>query len=438
MNTVYALATPASKSALCIFRVSGDGCLNSFNVIFDKPPKEPRTFYHRSLMFEEKVIDRVGVVFFQGSSGFTGEDSFEIYAHGGLAVMGSIVDLFKELGFDEAGPGEFTKRAFLNNKISLSEAESVIDVINASDKDFLEISVNSLSGGFSEEVFGFSARVDQLRKFVEGSIDFSDEDYDFIAEGGVVDDVSRLCADFGGFINKCFLAGEGDLRQSVLFVGPPNSGKSSLFNRLLGAERALVSEVPGTTRDLIESEVFYNNSSFGVMDSAGIRDTADEVEKQGIGLTMVEIEKADVVVGVFDFLSRGRLLEISNLVGDKNFISVLNKSDTGLDNDFQGFDLFVSAKTGDGMVELKKKISSYSQTEKLSEHKYFARTRHIKLFNSGLGFLEAAMFKLRAGEDVELAAEDLRLARVSLDEVVGVKTSDSLLGDIFKDFCIGK
>ena len=438
MNTVYALATPASKSALCVFRVSGDGCLDSLDVIFNNSLKEPRTFYHRSLMFEEKVIDRVGVVFFQGSSGFTGEDSFEIYAHGGLAVMGSIVDLFKELGFDEAGPGEFTKRAFLNNKISLSEAESVIDVINASDKDFLEISVNSLSGGFSEEVFGFSARVDQLRKFVEGSIDFSDEDYDFIAEGGVVDDVSRLCADFGGFINKCFLAGEGDLRQSVLFVGPPNSGKSSLFNRLLGAERALVSEVPGTTRDLIESEVFYNNSSFGVMDSAGIRDTTDEVEKQGIGLTMVEIEKADVVVGVFDFLSRGRLLEISNLVGDKNFISVLNKSDTGLDNDFQGFDLFVSAKTGDGMVELKKKISSYSQTEKLSEHKYFARTRHIKLFNSGLVFLEAAMFKLRAGEDVELAAEDLRLARVSLDEVVGVKTSDSLLGDIFKDFCIGK
>ncbi|MDA9094637.1 tRNA uridine-5-carboxymethylaminomethyl(34) synthesis GTPase MnmE [Gammaproteobacteria bacterium] len=438
MNTVYALATPASKSALCVFRVSGDGCLDSLDVIFNNSLKEPRTFYHRSLMFEEKVIDRVGVVFFQGSSGFTGEDSFEIYAHGGLAVMGSIVDLFKELGFDEAGPGEFTKRAFLNNKISLSEAESVIDVINASDKDFLEISVNSLSGGFSEEVFGFSARVDQLRKFVEGSIDFSDEDYDFIAEGGVVDDVSRLCADFGGFINKCFLAGEGDLRQSILFVGPPNSGKSSLFNRLLGAERALVSEIPGTTRDLIESEVFYNNSSFGVMDSAGIRDTADEVEKQGIGLTMVEIEKADVVVGVFDFLSRGRLLEISNLVGDKNFISVLNKSDTGLDNDFQGFDLFVSAKTGDGMVELKKKISSYSQTERLSEHKYFARTRHIKLFNSGLGFLEAAMFKLRAGEDVELAAEDLRLARVSLDEVVGVKTSDSLLGDIFKDFCIGK
>ena len=438
MNTVYALATPASKSALCIFRVSGDGCLDSLDVIFNNSLKEPRTFYHRSLVFEEKVIDRVGVVFFQGSSGFTGEDSFEIYAHGGLAVMGSVVDLFKELDFDEAGPGEFTKRAFLNNKISLSEAESVIDVINASDKDFLEISVNSLSGGFSEEVFGFSARVDQLRKFVEGSIDFSDEDYDFIAEGGVVDDVSRLCADFGGFINKCFLAGEGGLRQNVLFVGPPNSGKSSLFNRLLGAERALVSEVPGTTRDLIESEVFYNNSSFGVMDSAGIRDTADEVEKQGIGLTMVEIEKADVVVGVFDFLSRPRLLEISNLVGDKNFISVLNKSDTGLDNNFQGFDLFVSAKTGDGMVELKKKISSYSQTEKLSEHKYFARTRHIKLFNSGLGFLEAAMFKLRAGEDVELAAEDLRLARVSLDEVVGVKTSDSLLGDIFKDFCIGK
>ena len=438
MSSVFALATPATKSALCVFRVSGSGCLDVFDSIFTKELNEPRKFYQRSLVSGSTVIDTVGVVFFEGSSSYTGEDSFEVYAHGGLAVMGSIVDLFKQVGFDEAGPGEFTKRAFLNGKLSLSEAESVVDVINASSKEVLEISLNSLRGGFSDEVFGFSKKLDALRKFVEGSIDFSDEDYDFIKEGGVVDDVSRLCADFGGFVNKCFLSGESGMKKVVLFVGPPNSGKSSLFNRLLGFERALVSDVPGTTRDLIESEVFYNNSSFRVLDSAGIRETDDVIEEKGIELTVSQIESADVVVGVFDSVDPVALLEIKSLVVDKVFISVLNKLDLGLKDEGSLFDVLLSAKTGEGVVELKKLISSSSVIKGLVDKEYFARSRHIKLFNEGLVYLEAAVVKLRSGADVELAAEDLRLARVALDEVVGAKTSDSLLGDIFNDFCIGK
>ena len=438
MSSVFALATPATRSALCVFRVSGPGCLAAFDSMFTQALGEPRKFYQRSLMAGSTVVDTVGVIFFEGPSSYTGEDSFEIYAHGGLAVMGSIVDLFKSVGFDEAGPGEFTKRAFLNGKLSLSEAESVVDVINASSKEVLDISLNSLRGGFSDEVFGFSKRLDSLRKFVEGSIDFSDEDYDFIKEGGVVDDVSRLCADFGGFVNKCFLAGETGLKKTVLFIGPPNSGKSSLFNRLLGFDRALVSDVPGTTRDLIESEVFYNNSSFKVLDSAGIRETVDVVESKGIELAVNQIKNADVVVGVFDSVDPLVLLEIKSIASDKVFISVLNKLDLGLKDKDALFDVSLSAKTGEGVVELKKKISSASAVRGLVDKEYFARSRHIKLFNEGLGHLEAAMVKLRSGFDVELAAEDLRLARISLDEVVGVKTSDSLLGDIFNDFCIGK
>ena len=438
MSSVFALATPATRSALCVFRVSGPGCLAAFDSIFTQALGEPRKFYQRSLMAGSTVVDTVGVIFFEGPSSYTGEDSFEIYAHGGLAVMGSIVDLFKSVGFDEAGPGEFTKRAFLNGKLSLSEAESVVDVINASSKEVLDISLNSLRGGFSDEIFGFSKRLDSLRKFVEGSIDFSDEDYDFIKEGGVVDDVSRLCADFGGFVSKCFLAGETGLKKTVLFIGPPNSGKSSLFNRLLGFDRALVSDVPGTTRDLIESEVFYNNSSFKVLDSAGIRETVDVVESKGIELTVNQIKDADVVVGVFDSVDPLVLLEIKSIASDKVFISVLNKLDLGLKDKGALFDVSLSAKTGEGVVELKKKISSASAVRGLVDKEYFARSRHIKLFNEGLGHLEAAMVKLRSGFDVELAAEDLRLARISLDEVVGVKTSDSLLGDIFNDFCIGK
>ena len=438
MSSVFALATPATRSALCVFRVSGPGCLAAFDSIFTQALGEPRKFYQRSLMAGSTVVDTVGVIFFEGPSSYTGEDSFEIYAHGGLAVMGSIVDLFKSVGFDEAGPGEFTKRAFLNGRLSLSEAESVVDVINASSKEVLDISLNSLRGGFSDEVFGFSKRLDSLRKFVEGSIDFSDEDYDFIKEGGVVDDISRLCADFGGFVNKCFLAGETGLKKTVLFIGPPNSGKSSLFNRLLGFDRALVSDVPGTTRDLIESEVFYNNSSFKVLDSAGIRETVDVVESKGIELTVNQIKDADVVVGVFDSVDPLVLLEIKSIASDNVFISVLNKLDLGLKDKGALFDVSLSAKTGEGVVELKKKISSASAVRGLVDKEYFARNRHIKLFNEGLGHLEAAMIKLRSGFDVELAAEDLKLARISLDEVVGVKTSDSLLGDIFNDFCIGK
>ena len=438
MSSVFALATPATRSALCVFRVSGPGCLAAFDSMFTQALGEPRKFYQRSLMAGSTVVDTVGVIFFEGPSSYTGEDSFEIYAHGGLAVMGSIVDLFKSVGFDEAGPGEFTKRAFLNGKLSLSEAESVVDVINASSKEVLDISLNSLRGGFSDEVFGFSKRLDSLRKFVEGSIDFSDEDYDFIKEGGVVDDVSRLCADFGGFVSKCFLAGETGLKKTVLFIGPPNSGKSSLFNRLLGFDRALVSDVPGTTRDLIESEVFYNNSSFKVLDSAGIRETVDVVESKGVELAVNQIKNADVVVGVFDSVDPLVLLEIKSIASDKVFISVLNKLDLGLKDKDALFDVSLSAKTGEGVVELKKKISSASAVRGLVDKEYFARNRHIKLFNEGLGHLEAAMVKLRSGFDVELAAEDLRLARISLDEVVGVKTSDSLLGDIFNDFCIGK
>ena len=438
MSSVFALATPATRSALCVFRVSGPGCLAAFDSMFTQALGEPRKFYQRSLMAGSTVVDTVGVIFFEGPSSYTGEASFEIYAHGGLAVMGSIVDLFKSVGFDEAGPGEFTKRAFLNGKLSLSEAESVVDVINASSKEVLDISLNSLRGGFSDEIFGFSKRLDSLRKFVEGSIDFSDEDYDFIKEGGVVDDVSRLCADFGGFVNKCFLAGETGLKKTVLFIGPPNSGKSSLFNRLLGFDRALVSDVPGTTRDLIESEVFYNNSSFKVFDSAGIRETVDVVESKGIRLAVNQIKNADVVVGVFDSVDPLVLLEIKSIASDKVFISVLNKLDLGLKDKDALFDVSLSAKTGEGVIELKKKISSASAVRGLVDKEYFARNRHIKLFNEGLGHLEAAMVKLRSGFDVELAAEDLRLARISLDEVVGVKTSDSLLGDIFNDFCIGK
>ena len=438
MSVVFALATPASRSALCVFRVTGAGCLDCLPDIFNLAPEKPRTFYNRLLVGSDGVIDSVGVVFFEGSNSYTGEDSFEVFAHGGLAIMNSIVGLFEEIGFDEAGPGEFTKRSFLNDKLSLSQAESVSDAINATRKDVLKVALNSLAGGFAAEVFGFADRIDGVRKFVEGSIDFSDEDYDFINDGGVVESLEVLCADFGGFVSSCYVSAENESKKSVLFVGPPNSGKSSLFNRLLGFDRALVSDSAGTTRDLIESEVFYNNSSFGIIDSAGIRKTEDKIEKDGVELALGKIKKADVVVAVFDSEDVAMKNELAALALDKPFLTVLNKIDLDVAGDEGVFDFALSAKTGAGISDFKNCISNLFKHTKVGDQKYFARSRHVRLFDSCLASLQDSMIKIKAGEDLDLAAEDLRLARVSLDDVVGVKTSDSLLGDIFNDFCIGK
>ena len=234
------------------------------------------------------------------------------------------------------------------------------------------------------------------------------------------------------------MSAENESKKSVLFVGPPNSGKSSLFNRLLGFDRALVSDSAGTTRDLIESEVFYNNSSFGIIDSAGIRKTEDKIEKDGVELALGKIKKADVVVAVFDSEDVAMKNELAALALDKPFLTVLNKIDLDVAGDGGAFDFALSAKTGAGISDFKNCISNLFKHTKVGDQKYFARSRHVRLFDSCLASLQDSMIKIKAGEDLDLAAEDLRLARVSLDDVVGVKTSDSLLGDIFNDFCIGK
>ena len=220
-------------------------------------------------------------------------------------------------------------------------------------------------------------------------------------------------------------------------MGPVNSGKSSVFNRLLGFERALVSSVAGTTRDLVESELFYNNTSFSLSDSAGIRETKDEIESRGINLTLEQINAADVVVGIFDTFNKDEMNKFSSLVHSKKYIKVYNKLDLG-EPAFDTFDCLVSAKTGEGFGELKDILADAFKVGEQSDYNYMVRDRHISLFNSSLESLKDAVIKIENVEGLELVAEDLKLARKSLDAVVGVKTSDSLLGDIFSSFCVGK
>ena len=436
MSVVFALATPPAQSAICVFRVSGKGCLDELEKIFNRPVQKHKTFCIRKLLHQDRVVDEVGVITFGGPSSYTGEDSFEVYGHGGLGVMSLIVEAFKGVGFEEAAPGEFTKRAFLNDKLSLNEAESVADVIESNNAEDVFLSSQSLAGDFTKKVIEFSKDIDFLRVRVEGEIDFSDEGEGFL-DSKLIEDLGLLISNFELFVGACMNKKGLSVKKKVLFIGPVNSGKSSVFNRLLGFERALVSSVPGTTRDLIESEVFYNNMSFSVSDSAGIRETNDLIEVRGINLGISEVSKADVVVGIFDSSDEDLINKFREISTDSVFLAVYNKLDLSK-ADIKLFDCCVSAKTGEGFDDFKKVLGGAFKNNGVKDYDYLVRERHIDLFNKTISSLKGAEEKLLGNGAMELAAEDLRISRSYIGDVVGVKTPDSLLGDIFSSFCIGK
>ena len=437
MSVVFALATPPAKSAICVFRVSGDGCHKSLKKIFSRESFVFNRFYVDFLKNKEMVIDRVGLVVFKGPKSYTGEDSFEVHAHGGLAVMSEIIDLFKSLGFDEAAGGEFTKRAFLNNKITLAEAEAVSDIIESSDSRGVVLSNSVLFGELSKKVVSFSQDINDIRVRVEGEIDFSDEGNSYL-DGSLINDLKGVLVGFDLFLGACVNKKISGEKNNVVLVGPVNSGKSSTFNRLLGFDRSIVSGVPGTTRDMISSELFFNSNVFNVVDTAGVREAVDDVEKMGIDISISTMVEADLVLGIFEGGDFDSVDFFKSLCGENNFISIQNKIDIR-GSDKKNFDCCVSAKTGEGFDVLMKMINeSFESGVKESDYKFLIKDRHEKLFRLVFDDLQKALVGLNANESLELVAEDLKNARTHLDEIVGVKYSDSLLGDIFKSFCIGK
>jgi tRNA modification GTPase len=350
--------------------------------------------------------------------------------------MALISEALDGVGFDEAQPGEFTKRAFINEKLGLNEAEAVLDVIDSTNANDVLLSSRSLSGDFSKKIKSLSKNIDNLRMRVEGEIDFSDEGESFMDQG-VVEDLKGLISEFDMFVSGCKSKKSLSVKNKVVFVGPVNSGKSSTFNRLLGYERALISDKPGTTRDIIESEVFYESVSFSLFDTAGLRETNDSIEAKGIDYTKNEITNADVVVGVFDSSTVNLVNEFESIVGNKPFLKILNKIDLDY-KDGEGFDCKISAKTGEGFEEFKKKITGYFQKRDEKNGTFLVRDRHINLFESASFSIRKALMVIQKEEGLEIAAEELKMARECLDVVVGKKTSDQLLGDIFSNFCIGK
>ena len=439
MSIVYALATPPAQSAICVFRVSGQDCLRFLPELFSSKLDEPRYFYKTEMYSKGFFVDSVAVVFFKGPKSFTGEDSFEVYAHGGLAVMSKIVEAFTDLGFQEAGPGEFSKRAFLNNKISLSQAEAVSDLIEASSKEEASRVSMVLSGDFESRVFDFSGRLDALRVLVEGEIDFTDEDEVFVENlADLRADVSSLSAEFSSFAGACSSKKNNLSKPRVLIAGPPNTGKSSLFNSLLARNRSIVSSVAGTTRDLIDSELVLQNIVLTLGDSAGVRDTEDLIEGAGINISFSEIKNSDLVILVFDSETKDSVSFFKDLLGENECLLVYNKIDLS-DERPEGFDLFVSAIKMDGLNDLRKLLDKkLSNSKSEPDLSYLVRERHVDIFSEVSSRLALVSTSIESNESLDVIAENLKACRDLLAEVVGIKTSDELLGEIFSSFCIGK
>ncbi len=439
MSVIYALATPPAQSAICVFRVSGAGCLDALPKLFNSKLVEPRYFYKTEMLNKSDFVDSVAVVFFREPKSFTGEDGFEVYAHGGLAVMSKIVEAFDAVGFEEAQPGEFSKRAFLNNKMSLSQAEAVSDLISASSKDEASMVSLVLRGDFESRIFDFSGRLDALRVLVEGEIDFTDEDEVFVQSLAELSaDVSRLSAEFSSFAGACSSRKDGLNKPRVLIAGPPNSGKSSLFNALLSRDRSIVSSIAGTTRDFIDSELVLQNIVLTLGDSAGVRDTDDLIEGAGINISFDEIKKSDLVILVFDEETKGSVSFFQELLGEQEHLLVYNKIDAS-DKRPSEFDLFVSAKEMDGLGDLRKILDKKLSVDKNQKGlTYLVRERHINIFSEVSSVLDLISSSIEAGESLDVVAENLKACRDLLAEVVGIQTSDELLGEIFSSFCIGK
>ena len=429
-----------AQSAIGVFRISGVGCCEKFNTALNKPISEYRKVFLRDVFWEGVLIDRCSVVFYSSPNSYTGEDSVEVFCHGGLSVIKSLTGVFLALGFREAEPGEFSKIAFENGKLSLNEAEAVADLVHSEDVDRGLLSSEAVAGKLSNIISDLGDRVDGLRVYIEGSIDFSDEDYNFIAEGDVCNKLVEIKSSLVDLIDSSLVSTKKLTKNRVLFFGPPNTGKSSLFNRMLGFERALVSNVPGTTRDLIDSEMFYNSVNMELVDSAGIRETNDLIEAMGVALSGVGVEESDLILVVLDHLTENYIDSFGSTLKEKSFLLVFNKSDEK--EPLNSYDCVVSAKSGSGVQELKELIFKFIKEDKKnkegSKKTFLIRERHLSLFNAALSALNSCIQKISNEDAVDIAAEDLRQVRSSFDEFLGVKYPDDLLGDIFKDFCIGK
>ncbi|WP_449191719.1 tRNA uridine-5-carboxymethylaminomethyl(34) synthesis GTPase MnmE [Thauera sp.] len=441
-DTIAAVATAPGRGGIGVVRVSGSGLLGFAQALCGRQPQPRLAQFSRFVDGEGRPIDEGILLYFPAPASFTGEDVLELQGHGGPVVMQLLLERCLGLGARLAEPGEFTRRAFLNGKLDLAQAEGVADLIEASTAAAARSAVRSLSGRFSEEVHRIVDRLVDLRMLVEATLDFPEEEIEFLERARAMPRLEGIRGELEALLDR---AGQGALLRSglnVVLVGAPNVGKSSLLNQLAGEERAIVTDIAGTTRDALRETIQIEGIPLHVIDTAGLRDTADTVERLGIERTWWEIERADVIVRLVDasVSATGDDELAGRLPGGVERITVVNKIDlvsaaAGREEQAGQVTVRVSARTGEGVDLLRAELLRVAGWHAHGEDVVLARERHLQALRMALGHVCAAGEQLAA---LELFAEELRLAQERLGEITGEFGADDLLGEIFSRFCIGK
>lgn len=442
-ETIVAIATPPGRGGVGIVRVSGSS-LDALALAICGKPLTPRLATHtRFRDARNEIIDDGIAVLFKAPASFTGEDVLELHAHGSPLVLHALVRRAIELGARHAEPGEFTKRAYLNGKLDLAQAEAVADIIDAATENAARAAVRSLTGEFSKHIQTLQDRLIRLRMFVEATLDFPEEDVEFIEQERAREQLIETRRALEKVIAQ---AAQGQLLHDgirVVLAGAPNVGKSSLLNALAGEELAIVTPIAGTTRDTVRARVSVNGLPVEFIDTAGLRETDDPVEKIGIERTRAAIADADLALLLVDASSAHVSENVATLKAalpnSLRTMIVQNKTDLATDaqsNHSPDF-ISISAKTGEGIDTLRSAIADAVGYEHREGGGFSARERHVTALKKTLVHLDDAKQHLDHVA-LELFAEELRLAHESLGEITGEFTADDLLGEIFSRFCIGK
>ena len=445
-DTIAAQATPSGKGGIGVIRVSGTHVKTITEGIIGSLPIARIAKFTKFTDGDQVAIDHGLALYFPAPNSFTGEDVLELQGHGGPVVMNLLLTRVIELGARLARPGEFSERAFLNNKMDLSQAEAVADLIESASTQAARSAMRSLSGEFAKRVNDITESLIAFRVYIEAAMDFPEEEIDFLKESRIVEDLECLQGKLSDLLRQ---ASQGALLRegvNLVFAGRPNAGKSSLMNRLTGKETSIVTDIAGTTRDVIDEHVHMDGIPVRLVDTAGLRDSEDILEKEGVRRAVNEITDADYILVVVDLFAHRKDLAshvgelMASLPDEIKKLVVLSKSDLcdPIEDNLAIEHITVSAKTGEGINLLKQRLKSGIGYDPGSEGTFMARTRHLHALQQTILSLESGLSGFKVNKAGELLAEELRYCQRSLGEITGEFTSDDLLGKIFSSFCVGK
>jgi len=448
-TTIAAIATPKGSGGIGVVRVSGPKVSLVMQEILgtNLPPRLAKL--QDFLSASGTTIDSGIAIFFPGPNSFTGEDVLELQGHGGVFVLDKLLARTLELGCEMAAPGEFTERAFINDKLDLLQAEAVLGLINARSMEAANAALRTLKGDFSQLIFNLNERIINLRLHVEAQIDFSDEeDVTPLTDAKVATEINGLKEEINQILKACKQGSILTDGITAAILGKPNAGKSSLMNILVADEAAIVSDTAGTTRDAIRRDITLGGVSINLTDTAGVRDTTCSIEQEGIKRAWQAVATAELVLVIVDGSETASHCPFELFPQLKNYTSckivvIQNKADImGLKPEiskFPGYSLVrLSAKTRAGVDLLEKELLSIIGLTATNEGCFMARRRHLESLNATLRQIDTAYQQMQSGQGFDLLAEELHGAQMSLSSITGEFNSDDLLGRIFQEFCIGK